>query len=139
MAQDDLRPLMDAHFSEMTSFPLKYRLNPNVQMFAQCEKAGRYFGIVARDGGEPVGYTGTFISPHRFNTDVLFASVDMTYVVPRYRGSLLAWRLMKATIAEARRRGACVLGWSAKPGSTLYRMLERLGNIPEETLFLQEL
>lgn len=138
LAQDDLLPLMQAHNLEVATFPELQVLDPDIDMFRSCEKVGMYFGIVARDEqGRPIGYTGTFINRHRFSRTWVFANNDMLFVAKPYRGTTLAFRLMRATVAEAKRRGAKLMGWSAKPGSALANMLTRLGHVPEETLYLK--
>lgn len=139
MTRDDIAALLAQHNAAVASFPDRQVLAPDTAMYAQCERAGTFFVIVAREHGEPVGYAGTFISRHRFYAGMVFANNDMLFVAPKYRGTTLAFRLMRATVIEARRRGATLMGWAAKPGSRLEHMLRRLGHTVEESLYLVEI
>lgn len=112
---------------------------PNLQtaVYASLEAAGSLITFGAFEGDEMVGYSVAILGPH-LHYGFTYAHHDLLYVDPAYRKGTLGLRLIRATEAEAKARGARCATWHAKPGSALQRILDRLGYGSEETVYLKE-
>lgn len=139
MLAPEIQAMMAQHLADVAPLDAWRTLDAGVGMYRQCEAAGMFYVIVARDNGVPVGYSGTFIGPHRFCVGTIFANNDMLFLAPAFRGTNVALRLMRATVAEAKRRGASVMGWAARPDSRFGQMLARSGHVVAESLYLREI
>ena len=99
------------------------KLNPDVERYRNAEAEGFGLTIVARDGDQIVGYAINFIAPHIHYRDVLMVYNDALWTAHSHRAQVGA-QLMAETRAAGKRRGAQLMAWHAKPGTTLDRVLQ---------------
>ena len=95
----------------------------NESLYASLD-ATQSFGLIAWDGESIAGFISVFVLPAT-HFDGLVASNDVLFVLPPYRNSLLAGRLMALAEREAKRRGAVLFQWAASEGSPLDKALSK--------------
>jgi GNAT superfamily N-acetyltransferase len=71
--------------------------------------------------------------------DLLMCQNDLLFVRKSHRRGMTGMRLITATERAAKDRGVKMMLWHAKPGTTLDRMLPKLGYEPFETIHYQVL
>lgn len=85
--------------------------SPNIEWWRRtAENAFRrkvYFLFVADNGGKIVGFLDWFLFPEP-STGLVHAVGQHYYVMPEYRGTTVAGRLYRQTVAEAVKKGAKV-------------------------------
>lgn len=131
------RAMAQAHQREVEPELGREGVNLALDVYRALEASGAVIAIGAFDGKTLVGYSVAILGPH-LHYGFLYAHHDLLYLDPAYRKGTLGLRLIRATEAEARARGARCATWHAKPGSALQRILDRLGYGSEETVYLKE-
>lgn len=121
--ETELWPLLVDHREELTTNKVLMRLNPDVERYRDAENAGFGMTIVARDDAQIVGYSINFVAPHIHYRDVLMVYNDALWTAHSHR-ALVGAALMAETKAAGKRRGAQLMAWHAKPGTTLDRILQ---------------
>lgn len=121
--ESELWPLLVEHREELTTNKVLMRLNPDVERYREAERAGFGLSIVARDGERIVGYSINFVAPHIHYKDVLIVYNDALWTTHSHRATVGA-QLMAETEAASLRRGARLMAWHAKPGTTLDRIMQ---------------
>lgn len=121
--ETELWPLLVDHREELTTNKVLMRLNPDVERYRASEDGGFGLTIVARDDSQIVGYSINFIAPHIHYKDVLMVYNDALWTAHTHRAQIGA-QLMAETKLAGKRRGAALMAWHAKPGTTLDRILQ---------------
>lgn len=121
--ETELWPLLVDHREELTTNKALMVLNPDVERYRHAEEVGFGMTIVVRDGVQIVGYSINFVAPHIHYKDVLMVYNDALWTDPEYRAAI-GDALMEHTKAAGRLRGARLMAWHAKPGTTLDRILK---------------
>lgn len=134
-----LLPLLQAHRDELAAAPHLMALAPNVDAYHALENTRSLLALVAYRGEEIVGYSINFIGPHLHYSALRYAHNDALYIKPEYRRGRLGLRLMRETERLAQERGARMMTWHAKPGTTLEKLVQRLNYEIEETIYFREL
>jgi GNAT superfamily N-acetyltransferase len=136
--EGELWPLLVDHREELTTNKALMELAPDVERYRDAESKGALLGLVARDDGRPVGYSINFVSPHLHYMRMCMAMNDVLFVAKTHRASL-GIRLLNATEEAARKRGAHLMAWHAKPGTPLESILHRRGCRVQDVVFTKEL
>lgn len=110
----------------------------NVDFFRSGEKNGLIFIVGAVQAGNIIGYSITFVLPD-MHTSAVLASNDVIYLDPKHRLGMTAVRLVRATEAEALRRGASIMQWNPLVDSRFTKLLSRLGYMPRSVTYRKEL
>jgi len=137
-------PLLEEHYAELATVPDIMLLKPDVERYQTLEAAGNLFAIgmfdIHVDGGETlVGYSVNIVCTNLHYGDLLMCQNDLLFVRKSHRRGMTGMRLITATERAAKDRGVKMMLWHAKPGTTLDRMLPRLGYDPFETIHYQVL
>ncbi len=137
-------PLLEEHYAELATVPDIMLLKPDVERYQTLEAAGNLFAIgmfdIHGDGGETlVGYSVNIVCTNLHYGDLLMCQNDLLFVRKSHRRGMTGVRLITATERAAKERGVKMMLWHAKPGTTLDRMLPRLGYDPFETIHYQVL
>jgi GNAT superfamily N-acetyltransferase len=137
-------PLLEEHYAELATVPDIMLLKPDVERYQTLEAAGNLFAIgmfdTHVDGAETlVGYSVNIVCTNLHYGDLLMCQNDLLFVRKSHRRGMTGMRLITATERAAKDRGVKMMLWHAKPGTTLDRMLPKLGYEPFETIHYQVL
>jgi GNAT superfamily N-acetyltransferase len=138
-------PLLEEHYAELATVPDIMLLKPDVERYQTLEAAGNLFAIGMFDthvdaGAETlVGYSVNIVCTNLHYGDLLMCQNDLLFVRKSHRRGMTGMRLITATERAAKERGVKMMLWHAKPGTTLDRMLPKLGYEPFETIHYQVL
>ena len=116
-----------------------FPFDPDVDNYQRLYERGIVFAVGAFDGESVAGYCAVTVVPHPHNPAVLVAGNDALFVAPAYRNGLTAVRLMQASEAEAKRRGASRFTWHCRAGTPLIATLERRGYKLADQLVMKEI
>ena len=110
----------------------------DVAAYLMLEQAGSLLLLGAFEGGALVGYSAVTLCRHpHYGFPCAFH--DGLFLAREHRNGLAGVRLIRATEAEAKARGAQGISWHAKIGSQFEALIGRLGARPVETVFWKEL
>ena len=79
------------------------------------------------------------LTPHLHYQNLLCCHNDMLYLHPTHRQGWTGLKLIRATQAAARERGAQFMLWHAKEGTDLHALLPRLGCRVQDVVFSEVL
>jgi GNAT superfamily N-acetyltransferase len=142
-------PLLEEHYAELATVPDIMLLKPDVERYQTLEAAGNLFAIGMFDthvdahvdaGVETlVGYSVNIVCTNLHYGDLLMCQNDLLFVRKSHRRGMTGMRLITATERAAKDRGVKMMLWHAKPGTTLDRMLPRLGYGIQDIIYSQVL
>jgi GNAT superfamily N-acetyltransferase len=145
-------PLLEEHYAELATVPDIMLLKPDVERYQTLEAAGNLFAIgmfdthgdthvdADGDGAETlVGYSVNIVCTNLHYGDLLMCQNDLLFVRKSHRRGMTGMRLITATERAAKERGVKMMLWHAKPGTTLDRMLPRLGYGIQDVIYSQVL
>jgi GNAT superfamily N-acetyltransferase len=141
-------PLLEEHYAELATVPDIMLLKPDVERYQTLEAAGNLFAIGMFDthvdadgvGAETlVGYSVNIVCTNLHYGDLLMCQNDLLFVRKSHRRGMTGMRLITATERAAKERGVKMMLWHAKPGTTLDRMLPRLGYGIQDVIYSQVL
>jgi GNAT superfamily N-acetyltransferase len=137
-------PLLEEHYAELATVPDIMLLKPDVERYQTLEAAGNLFAIgmfdTHVDGAETlVGYSVNIVCTNLHYGDLLMCQNDLLFVRKSHRRGMTGMRLITATERAAKDRGVKMMLWHAKPGTTLDRMLPRLGYGIQDVIYSQVL
>ena len=112
---------------------------PDAERFQRLEDSGHLLTLCVFDDGKVVGYSVNLISTHLHYRELVVCHNDMLYIVPEHRRGRLGLKLIRATQAAAKDRGAQLLTWHAKEHTTLADLLPKLGCGVQDILFSEVL
>lgn len=115
----------------------KLMLDPDVAKYCQMEELGMVFCLAAFSGDRIVGYSMNFVVQHMHASKTVFAGNDVIFVTQEFRNSRAGLMLIKETEREAKRRGASMMVWGAKPDTALATLVQRLGYVQREISFVK--
>jgi L-amino acid N-acyltransferase YncA len=109
------------------------RLAPMWAIYDQRDAAGELLLVTLRETGRLVGYFLGFITPGLHYRHCLTFQMDIYWVHPSVRGRFGGKRLVRAVIAECRRRGVKRMFAGEKLHKPSGRLFEAFGFRPVET------
>ncbi|MET3122619.1 putative GNAT superfamily acetyltransferase [Oxalobacteraceae bacterium GrIS 2.11] len=112
---------------------------PDIEKYKSMEEHGALLSLGAFDGKKIVGYSVNFIYNHPHYKDMLVAHNDMIFVAKDNRLGTLGLKLIKATTAACRERGAHMMMWHAKPNTRLAELFPKLGCGVQDLIFSEVL
>lgn len=92
--KDELLPLFKAHADEVRPYR-EFSLNPLWEIYEQLEDDDKVVMYVARDGDDIIGYVIYFVSESLHYRNEVFATMDIVYLDPEYRGGNTAEILLQ--------------------------------------------
>lgn len=116
--------LITAHWDEVALNKEVMVLKPDLERYAALEAQGLLASLVVRtEAGDIIGYSVNAISQNLHYQDLTVCQNDVLFVHPYHRNSSVGVRLIKATEAMAKEKGAQMMLWHAKDGTPLDALL----------------
>lgn len=137
-AQGVIRTLMEEHYDEVVTLKRLMHLNPRWDAYDALDDAGHLVSIIATADGKPAGYSLNIIDQHLHYADLTVMQNDVLFVAKRYRNSSLGLKIMSRTKELARRAGAELMLWHAKPDTPLDSILKRRSRV-QDIVYADEL
>lgn len=112
---EDIRPLHEAHYAETETKYKHHTVAVNYEHMARCDEAGtmRCFGARLVDSQQLIAYLFVYISPSAHDSS-LCAVEDAYFIMPEYRGSGLARRLLQYSEKRLKELGVDYFFMSSK-------------------------
>ena len=131
--------LFAEHWDEIALNKRVMVLKPDIERYLTLEAAGMLFALAAYHDDELVGYSVNFLINHMHYADLRVAQNDLLFVAKSHRKSRMGLQLIRTTEQHARDRGAQLMLWHAKAGTTLDALLPRLGYGIQDVIHSKEL
>lgn len=117
--------LLEAHYQELATDKGRMQLAMHEDAYAAMDAAGGLFCLGVYDFGELVGYSVNFLSAAMHYRHLTVCQNDLLLIAKAYRIGRIGLKLIDATEAEAKVRGAGLMLWHAKEGTSLDKLLRR--------------
>lgn len=131
--------LFAEHWDEIALNKQVMALKPDTARYEVMEANGALFILAAfNQGGALVGYSVNFVMRHLHYADLCVASNDLLFVSKEHRHGRLGLQLIRATEARAKKEGARLMLWHAKPNTPLADIMPRLGYGVQDIIFSRE-
>jgi predicted GNAT superfamily acetyltransferase len=131
--------LFAEHWDEIALNKHMMVIKPDTKRYEAMEASGSLFIFAAFDkDGALVGYSVNFVVYHLHYADLCIASNDLLFVSKEHRHGRIGLQLIRATEAKARREGARLVLWHAKPNTPLAEIMPRLGYDVQDITFSRE-
>lgn len=137
-AKGVIRELMEEHYDEVVTLKGLMKLNPRWDAYDALEDDDKLISIIASSDGKPAGYSLNIIDQHLHYADLTVAQNDVLFVAQRYRNSSLGLKIMSRTKELARKAGAELMLWHAKPDTPLDQILKRRSRV-QDIVYADEL
>jgi GNAT superfamily N-acetyltransferase len=134
---EEMKPLLEEHYLEVHAFPDLIEFNPNYDKYLELEAVGAIHVVTVRDEGKLVGYYLSFIVPNIHYQDHLYASNDVLYVDPAYRGGSVAYRMFKYVEKCYKELGVSVFTVHMKIDLPFDRLCEAIGMEKKENIYMK--
>lgn len=132
--------LFSEHWDELALNKHIMVLKPNEPAYRALERDGRLLLLGAFRGGEIVGYSWNILHNNLHYADLRMCQNDLIFVSKdRRHGGRLGLKLIKETERFAKERGAQLMLWHAKQGTTLESVMPKLGCKVQDIIFSKEL
>lgn len=122
--RSDIEGLIPAHYEELAKRKDLMRLQPDWDKYKLIEDAGMLLALSAYVDDKLAGYSINIIDSHLHYSGLRYAQNDLLFLHKDYRTGSLGLRLIRETQIAARERGAGMMMWHAKPGTTLHKLLQ---------------
>jgi len=131
--------LLRAHWDEVAKLKHLMVLDPNWDAYEAMEQAGNLIAIALyAESGALVGYSVSMLAWHHNYAALRYCQNLVVFVDKEHRRQSAGTRLIKATEAEARARGAKLVLWHAKPDTALDALL-RHSYAVQDVIYSKEL
>ena len=121
-AQNEIVPLLEDHWKEVSSYPQEIVLNPNWEVYHFLEKMGILSIFTARDNGKLVGYLSTMSQSSLHHKDSVFAVTDAIFIKEDYRKGFTGIRLIRFAEFALKQDGVSVFTIN----TTVYKPFDKL-------------
>lgn len=127
MYHRDCQALWKEHYDELAVMKPEMPMRPDVRQYEALAAAGALSILTARDCGVMVGYVTSVVRPHLHYADVLCGFEDSYYLAASHRRGATGLRLLRAWLAEMKRRGVQKVFVEVKPWLDVRPVWRRLG------------
>jgi len=122
--------LFEAHFTELSvdaerGLDVAWPVLDAIEERGDLHVVAAYVAASRGHSEEIVGYSVSIFVPRHLHYDFSYVQNDVLFVREDHRGTRIGGRLMSATRAFAKERGASEVAWHAKQGSELHKQLEK--------------
>lgn len=137
---DRMQELLVAHWDEVAKNKQVMVLKPDRDRYAYLDEHDGLVCLWALDpDGEVVGYSVSFIGPHIHYADLRVCNNDVLFLREDLRPSTVGLRLIRETEKTARARGAKLMLWHAKQGTSLDKIMPRMGYGVQDIIYSKEI
>lgn len=130
----EVQPLLDAHYAELTLNKDVVKLDPQWQEYALLEQMGRFVVFTARDDGVLVGYSAFFVNRHIHYAGLTVAINDVLFLAQSRRRGTTALRFLDFCEEALRAEGVRKLTYHIKFSLDWRPILHRKGYVDEEVM-----
>jgi GNAT superfamily N-acetyltransferase len=132
-------PLLAEHWDEVAKNKQVMVLKPDHDGYRQMERVGRMLILGAYRDGKMVGYSFNFIGPHLHYADLIVCNNDVLFVHRDHRNSPIGLQLIRRTEKAAKARGARLMLWHAKQGTSLDKIMPRMNYGVQDIIYSKEI
>jgi GNAT superfamily N-acetyltransferase len=137
---DRMQELLVAHWDEVAKNKQVMVLKPDRERYAWLDANDGLLCLWALDpDGEIVGYSVNFLGPHIHYADLRVCNNDVLFLREDLRPSSLGLRLIRETERAAKARGARLMLWHAKQGTSLDKIMQRLRYGVQDIIYSKEI
>jgi GNAT superfamily N-acetyltransferase len=129
---EDVAPLLELHYRELTMHKERIALDPVWERYAALEKQGSIALFTARVEEKLVGYSAFFVQSHIHYERTLVASNDVLFLHPDYRKGSCGIKLIRFSEQQLKAQGVDKITWHVKFSKDFRPILHRLGYVDEE-------
>ena len=137
-SRGEVNELIREHWEEVALNKKVMRLDPDWDLYKRMEAEGRAFALGAFQGSAMVGYVVMFLMRHVHYKEMTIAMNDVLFVRKTHRKGRTGLRLIQEAEEVARRKGAQLVTWHAKPDTALADLLPKLGYGVQDIVFSRE-
>lgn len=138
-ASREAEPLLTEHWSEVAKNKQVMVLKPDHDGYRRMEHDGRMLILGAYRGGKMVGYSFNFVGPHLHYADLIVCNNDVLFVHKDHRNSPIGLQLLRRTEKAAKARGAQLMLWHAKQGTSLDKIMRRMKYGVQDIIYSKEI
>jgi GNAT superfamily N-acetyltransferase len=131
---EDLKPLLDLHYEELTLHKEHVKLNPDFNRYKALADSGILQIVTARDQGRLVGYSIWVVNTNLHYQDCVMANNDVLYLHPDYRKGTLGIKLIKESEKILKDQGVIKILWHIKHAKDFRNILYRMGYADEDII-----
>jgi GNAT superfamily N-acetyltransferase len=131
----ELMACYDLHWEELALNKDKVPLDPQYDVYAAHDDAGRLLLVTLRESGRLVGYFIGFIAPGLHYKTCLTLTMDIFWTHPDVRGGFSGVKLFRLVEKEAKRRGVHRMFYGSKLHKDSSRLFEFLKMEPVEIYY----
>lgn len=131
--------LFRLHYDEVARNKRVMVLDPDWPKYEALAAAGMLVILGAFDGDALVGYSASFLATHPHYRGLLIGQNDALFVLKERRAGRVGVELIRETERVCMEHGARLMLWHAKQGTTLERLMPRLGYGVQDVIFAKEI
>lgn len=133
--QDELKPLLQAHWEQIALNKDKIKLNPAWDEYIKLNNAGIIHFYTVRDNKQLVGYFCVLATKSLHYKDHIFATCDIIYVKQDKRAGMTGYKLIKFAENDLKNLGVSLLGINTKIHAPFDSLLKRMDYNLTERLY----
>jgi GNAT superfamily N-acetyltransferase len=123
----EIEVLAELHYKEIAKHQDKIKLNPDYDKYSSLEQAGILHTVTARKDGVLIGYVVSLVDTHLHYKDLYYAMNDVLFIHPDYRGTGVAYRMLKYSEEKLKEIGADLIMFHVKCDHDFKPLCDKLG------------
>ena len=127
--------LLERPYQEIAAFKEVQELDPDWDLYDECEKSGKLWVMTARADGVLVGYIWMLLVGDMHYKGLRRAVEDVHYLAPEYRKGLTGYKMLVETKRAMQEKGVDMIVFRTKVASDHGLLLERLGGVFADKLY----
>lgn len=132
---DQAVELLIEQSKELTTDRHLMKLNPDFAKYYELDHVGALIVLGVYRGSQLVGFSANIITNNLHYADLRYCQNDVLFLTKSERKGSAGLRLIRKTEEMARLEGAKIMLWHAKPGTTLDKLLPRMGASVQDVVY----
>lgn len=128
-------PLLSLHRDELATDKALMVLKPDFERYEYLDECGALLVLGAFRGDRLIGYSANIIASNLHYSDLVMCQNDVLFLVPEERKGMTGIRLIRETERLAKERGAMIALWHAKLGTSLDKIMPKLGASVQDVMW----